>query len=80
MQNIRNTKQNITKILNIQVEGNNHYQYHDKKSGRVQTSPTRTINVTQANHMAKRININNLTKETIREAAKRIRGKSNMRS
>ena len=79
MQKIRNTKQNITKILNIQVEGNHHYQYHYQKSGRVQTSPTRAINATQENHTAERININNLTKETIREAAKRIRGKSNMK-
>ena len=79
MENIRNTKQNITKILNIQVEGNHHYQYHYQKSGRVQTSPTRAINATQANHTAERININNLTKETIREAAKIIRGKSNMK-
>ena len=80
MQKIRNTKQNISKILNIQEEANHHYQYHCQKSGRAQTSPTRAINITQANHnTAERININNLTKETISEAAKRNRGKPNMR-
>lgn len=38
---------------------------------------TRAINVIEANNNI-HINILNLTKKTIREAAKRIRGKSNM--
>ena len=45
-------------------------------TGRAQKCPTRA---TEANsNPADRINSNSLTKETTREAAKRIRGKSNM--
>ena len=56
-----------------------HHQYHNQKSSRAQTSPTRPITITKIYHTTGDRVKNNLTKETIRKAAKRIKGKSNMR-